>query len=274
MPATKVEIFTADGTWTKPVGAKAVEVIVIGGGGGGQSGSHFNDGTSIIAGSGGGSGGYSRALFGAALLPATVPVVVGPGGAGGPPQTLNDALGNGGVDGSPSKFGSFLFAQGGQAANQDNQGGKGGFGTFNADVIGLNGTGGHFKGGSPFQVATGASGGAGGGWLNTESGPPFTPMPSGEIPLATIVDWNSPLVAGGSVASNGNPGADTTSNLGGTGGSGGGAGDPSVPSSPGKGGNGGKYGGGGAGGGAAVNGTPTGAGGDGHDGVCMVVSYF
>ena len=57
---TNVQIFTAGGTWTKPAGAQAYEVILVGGGNGGGSGRKGAAGTVRCGGGGGGAGGYSR----------------------------------------------------------------------------------------------------------------------------------------------------------------------------------------------------------------------
>ena len=51
-----VQEFVADGTWTKPTGAVAVEVILLGGGGGGCGGAYALDGRNNGGYGGGGAG--------------------------------------------------------------------------------------------------------------------------------------------------------------------------------------------------------------------------
>jgi hypothetical protein len=67
-------------TWTKPRSAKFVWIMCIGGAAGGYGGSNS---AGFNGGSGGGSGGVARALFQANVLPDTLFVQPGPGGAGG-----------------------------------------------------------------------------------------------------------------------------------------------------------------------------------------------
>jgi len=99
-----IQLFTADGTWTKPTNANVVEVVVIGGGGGGASGAKgasFNR----RGGAGGGGGGFSRHLFNAATLSSSEAVTVGAGGSGGAASTGNN---NSGGNGGDSSFGTLL----------------------------------------------------------------------------------------------------------------------------------------------------------------------
>jgi hypothetical protein len=101
-----VKYFTASGTWTKPIGLRAVEVEVVGGGGGG-GGAGTTTSTQAAAAGGGSGGGYARSLILAADLPNTVTVTVGAGGSGG------SAGPNSGASGGTSSFGSFTSAVGG-----------------------------------------------------------------------------------------------------------------------------------------------------------------
>ena len=64
---TDVQTFTANGTWTKPTGAKSVEVIVVGAGGGGGSGARTAAANTERGGSGGGGGAVSLGRFDASI---------------------------------------------------------------------------------------------------------------------------------------------------------------------------------------------------------------
>lgn len=86
IPATglipQTQVFTANGTWTKPLNCVYVEVEVIGGGGGGGAAAVTTTGQHS-GGSGGGAGGYAKMTFPAAQLASNETIVVGSGGAGG-----------------------------------------------------------------------------------------------------------------------------------------------------------------------------------------------
>lgn len=68
-------------TWNKPRGAKMIEIFCLGGGAGGAAAPL--GGTGRNGGSGGGSGGIVRGIIPAFLLPDTLYIFVGKGGAGG-----------------------------------------------------------------------------------------------------------------------------------------------------------------------------------------------
>lgn len=99
-----IQIFTANGTWTKPKGAVLVEIECIGGGGGGggagaaASGAHAKGG-------GGAAGNRSFTQIRADLLGASESVVVGAAGVG--------VTAAGGTAGGTSSFGSVAVAPGG-----------------------------------------------------------------------------------------------------------------------------------------------------------------
>lgn len=100
-----VQIFTVDGTWTKPTGCNAVEVIVVGGGGGAGATSALN--TANKGASGGGGGGTVHAYITTADgLGSSEVVTVGVGGTGG-------SSGVEAVVGENSTFGSHVTANGG-----------------------------------------------------------------------------------------------------------------------------------------------------------------
>lgn len=97
-----MQVFSTPGTWTKPVGLKAIKVTVIGGGGGAAG----------DTGSNGGGGGTSIEYIDAPAIPGPQPYTVGTGGAGGPgPGPVRT-----GSTGGTSSFGgpvAFLSATGG-----------------------------------------------------------------------------------------------------------------------------------------------------------------
>lgn len=114
------QVFTASGTYTKPVGLKRVRVTVVGGGGGGGGGD-----TNGAAGRRGGGGGFSQKVIEAASVGATETVTVGAGGSGGP---HGGGAGSNGSAGGTTSFGTHLSATGG--------GGGGGAGVFSTPAGG------------------------------------------------------------------------------------------------------------------------------------------
>lgn len=83
------QVFTADGTWTKPSFGTVALIQVWGGGGGGARSSA----TALRAG-GGGGGGFSERWIQLSSLPATVSVSVGTGGTGAATTATNGLAGN------------------------------------------------------------------------------------------------------------------------------------------------------------------------------------
>lgn len=98
------QTFTSNGTWTKPVGANYVDVLIMGGGGGGGSGACGITATNRLGGNGGNGAGcfYIRSIP-AGVLSATQAVTVGTSGAGGA-GTAVTGNGNSGSNGGSSFF--------------------------------------------------------------------------------------------------------------------------------------------------------------------------
>lgn len=263
------QVFTANGTWTKPAGRSMARVICIGGGGGGGSGRRGVAGTVRAGGGAGGAGGYSFADVPLTDLPNTLSVHVGAGGVGAPANTVNDTNGATGGDGDDSFFGTgpnFILAAlrgaaggGGTNAGNPANGGAGGGGVVPG------GAGGSGRGGTNGDNGTnglGPGGGGGGGGVD-----------------ATNTAWNGgnggmsghllpPYVNGGAFGADG--GAGTASTFHGLG-SGGGGGGGGAAAASGAGGVGGIYGAGGGGGGGVLNGFSGKKGADGAAGIVIVI---
>lgn len=116
-----LQVFSADGTWIKPVGITKVLVYVTGGGGSGASGAATTN-----VGSGGGAGGSAVLLLDVSAI-ASVAVTVGVGGAG------FSTLSTHGNAGGSSSFGAHCSATGGSGGRTtsgvDAYGGNGGAGS-------------------------------------------------------------------------------------------------------------------------------------------------
>lgn len=277
-----VQVFTASGTWTKPNGAKFVDVALIGGGGGGGSGRKGAAASTRFGGGGGGGGGISRQRFLASVMGATETVTVGTGGTGGVSQTTNSTDGNTGIDGGTSVFSvaNYLTAMGGVRGSEGSaasgSAGTGGVGSVDGQATtgGAGGAGSSSTGTAAAGAATGDNtprGGGGGGGISSGN----TEAAGGAGGAFTVTR----TLTGGAAGSTGSPpgivGNSLPTSDGWSCGSGGGGGAGKRTGTPGVGGQGGIYGAGGGGGGAAENSaTNSGAGGAGRDGVCVVISYF
>ena len=269
---TEVDIFTADGTWTKRANCKFVEVILVGGGGSGGAGAVYHGpGDHSHGGGGGGSGGYSRGRFAASILGTTETVSVGAGGAA--PFGDNTP----GLNGGTTSFGSWLRATGGgggagsltpgSAGTGEYPGFAGGYGS-NATIT-ENGYPGSSSaiGLTPFSPGSGGGGGSGADATGGTSG--------GDGGNGAIIQVTPPAKgAGGSAGLNGSSGTSVTTYNALGGGGGGGGGGKESGANGGQGGNGGKYGGGSGGGGGAHDPYQSGGGGQGGAGIAIVISYL
>ena len=277
-------------TWVKPRGAKYVNIFCMGSGAGGGGGFQVNSATRT-GGAGGASGGTVRAQFQASILPDTLYIYTGTGGAGG----IGGAAGIVTAGGSGEKSyvcltpntasvanivvtSGNVAAIGGQSGSAATAAGRSGetqattanaiflnLGTFIATsgVIGTN------SNTSTFSTVTFINfPGAGGG--NTAGGANVSVAANGPFPTTT------PSATGGTGATNAQNGKDgymlTKPILGFVGGNGGGGIASAGTGAGGNGGN-GNYGSGGGGGGSAQTGTP-GNGGRGGDGLIIITTSF
>lgn len=270
--AANVQIFSADGTWTKPADVLIVDLHVVGGGGGGGSGRRGSTTTTRGGGGGGGGAGVSWGTLDVSNLASTVAVTVGAGGTGGAAVTADDTDGNAGAAGGNSSFGSYVSAQGG---------GAGGGGTTAGGTSGANASNGFASGGAggpgsassagaaPTTNAMFTFGGGGGGGLNATN--TRTNAVAGASVNQLLIGNISPPFgsADGASGSNGYAAMEPVENFWSQGGGGGAS---STLTNAGAGGNGG-IGSGGAGGGASSNGVGnSGAGGNGGKGIVIAVA--
>jgi len=287
-----IQLFTSSGVWTKPAGAKVVEIHLVGAGGGGGSGRRGATLTARYGGGAGSSGCLNAVRLNASSLSATENIWIGVGGNGASGATVNDTNGNAGSAGSASFFGGSGTVASSKICTNNSVGGAGGTNiasssssSFPSYLFGMNvsslgyasGTvgSGNFGGANDnFQVRALQSGNIGGG-INT------TDIRSNGRGINTTGPQSGQVInsrSGGSAAgASGVVGFLITNNpnnfyiaLGGTGGA---PGDTLGTIVGGVGGDGGP-GAGGGGGGASTNGANSGAGGRGGDGFCMVITYF
>jgi hypothetical protein len=275
---TDTQIFTANGTWTKPAGAKLVHYLLIGGGGGGGAGRRNAAGNSLGGGGGGAGGGLTTNFVNAAFLGSTETITIGAGGAGAA-DSADNTNGANGTAGGDSSIGSSIIAKGGNAgAGGSAFGGAAGtattlaslfYGTNSSTSIGSQGATGA---GAPALNAPASlflpSGGGGGG--SRHSGTNVNGGKGGDIGQTNTGVTSAPAVATGTA---GPTGITSHSNYAGIGGGGGSM--ENSDNSGRAGGNGGLYGGGGGGGSGAVNSTGgSTAGGTGGNGIVIITTYF
>jgi hypothetical protein len=273
-------------TWTKPAGAKFVQVILYGAGGGGASGAR--QATSVIRGGGAGcsSAGYVINFINADALGSTQAVVVGAGGSGGAAITTDSTNGNAGSVGGDTTFYNFKAAGGGPSNPGTSTGGGAGANIKSSLIFaitgaqGAGGSGGQSTSpndanaitGVPFYPTGGGGGaGAGAGATTARNG-----GAGGAIVTATNGGTTDTYaggvggVSGGAVATAGTTIASTIYNRGGTGG---GGGAYKTATAGGAGNNGGWPGASGGGGAGSDNGFASGKGGDGANGFAVIITY-
>lgn len=286
------QLFLSSGVWTKPTGAKYVEVYLVSGGGGGASGRRGATNTARYGGGGGSSGSFNIAKIKADNLGATENVWIGVGGTGATGIAVNDTNGSPGTVGAPSLFGGTgvtttakLSTGNGFGALAGTNAAQGSSGIGNSIMFGviyttsIFGTGSvgpaNFAGGTSTYISRPLIAGGQGGGLNTVN----ATNNGGSLNLVGIATAQliASVTTSGTIGANGNNGSLITNNPSGlffsTGGSGGNSGNATGTIAGGKGGNGGA-GAGGAGGGASTNGANSGGGGTGGNGFCLIITYF
>ena len=269
-----VQIFTSSGTWTKPTGAKSINVQLFGGGGGGGGG---RKNTTILTaksgGGGGGGGGYLNISVAASVLGATEPITIGAGGTSGAGVVSTGDGGVGGAGGNTT-FNSLICLGGNAGGTGRSTDASGGTGILNSNSAGGSSITAGGTSGAPVSATLttqfGGAGGGGGGSISV-SGTVFSGGTGGR---SNILNLNGG--AGGSAGVAGTAGTNNSSASSGlfAVGSAGGGGGGGLAVSGGVGGNGGFPAGGGGGGGATETGATSGAGGVGGDGLAIITTYF
>ena len=272
-------------TWTKPAGAKWVEIYLGGGGGGAGSGARQATATNRCGGGGGAGGTTYQGRINAAYLGSTVTVVVGAGGAGGASVGANSTNGNNGTAGGSTTFSIFKAVGGNLGAGGTTvspaAGGVSRTSMFmgltssaGAGVDGQTSSGADASSYTNGMTATGGGAGAGsvsGGTVSRAGGAggSFSSVPTSSGFVTSIAGGSGGTTAG--VAATNGTSSTTQYTIVGTGG-GGGAYISGVAG--GAGGNGGWPSGGAGAGAAADNGFASGKGGDGANGIAVIVTYF
>jgi hypothetical protein len=276
---TDTQIFTANGTWTKPTGARLVHYLLIGGGGGGGAGRRSLQNNSLCGGGGGAGGGITAGYVDPAFLGSTETITIGAGGTGAV-DSADNTNGAAGTAGGESSFGSFIKARGGSAGGgaSSSPGGAGAATTLASLFYGTNastaaGAGGALSSTPPSNAAASVylpTGGGGGGARGSSTN--GVGSKGGDIGQTNTGITSAPAIAAGT---NGPAGIRSQSSWAGTGGGGGSMSSDNAVLAGFSGGNGGLYGGGGGGGSGAANsaGGST-AGGTGAAGLVIVTTYF
>ena len=281
--STDYQAFTTAGTftWTKPAGAKWVEIVMWGGGGGGGSGARQATSVLRLGGGGGGGGGMLLARMNASSLGATQSVVVGAGGTSGVPASSDTSNGGAGGAGGNSTFAIFI-ARGGNA-------GAGGTTTSTAAATGVpswiqgctsqvtsSGAGGSSSAVAvtlAVNAASNSTGGGSGGNGLAGSTSSISGLPGGGKTGATTNSGTTAVSGGAGGTTGGTPPTSGATGANMTGGTGGGGGAYRTAIAGMAGANGAFPGGGGGGGSASDNGFASGAGGAGGGGAVYIITY-
>ena len=268
-----IQVFTSSGTWTKPTGAKSVNVQLFGAGGGGGSGRKDTTVATVkCGGGGGGGGGFLNVNIPADQLDSTELITIGAGGSGGA-GVSSTSNGGAGIIGGSTSFNSVICVGGAGGNGGTASAGQAGAGLLQANSgAGASVSGGPGVSGNPASVSVvmqigGAGGGSGGGNSvgNIGSG-------GGAGGRSNVGNLNGGA-AGSSSGGAGGTGIDNSTNIFYVG-SGGGGGGGGFAVAGGAGGDGGFPAGGGGGGGATTSGGSSGAGGAGQNGFAIITTYF
>jgi len=287
--STDYQVYTTPGTstWTKPAGAKWVEIVMFGGGGAGASGGRYATTSGRFGGGGGGGGPVLIAKVAASALGATETVVVGAGGTGGPSTTTDTTLGTAGTQGGSSSFSIFTAIGGNGGTGGGNIGTSPGGTAVVGWVTGVTGASSSAGGTAPATntagaqggsaivnsfVATGGGSGSGNVANNTGSNNGGN---GGQKNASNTTSAGTPLILGGTAGTT--AGVAPTTGVTGVGlrggGTGGGGGAYRTAQAGMAGAVGAAPGGGGGGGSASDNGFASGAGGAGGAGAVYIITY-
>ena len=148
-----VQVFTGDGTWTKPAGVKYVRIVCVGSGGGGGGAKNASGG----CGGGGGGGSYAEKILDVQAV-SSAAVTVGAAGTGGVASPAGA-----GVAGGDVSFGTDCIGKGGSGGGVTSPGAGGVAGTGDIKIVGQAGATGVSGSGATY-ILNGGGGNSGGGF--------------------------------------------------------------------------------------------------------------